>query len=183
MDKNYQKAVNYLNKREIEKALTTFIRGIDRGEAKCAFGVLKIVTDIGTPTFLEQEAVDIFTARYFDILAMAEDGDDEAMVMVAEAIRCGFVDDDEPYFMWLYRARSLGNADAAAILAEVESAYALDYIGLDDGEFGEQALILGERGLVGTEDSEGFPSDGGETVLLADADDLLLDDLGVYDAW
>ena len=103
--------------------------------------------------------------------------------MVAEAIRCGFVDDDEPYFMWLYRARSLGNADAAAILAEVESVYALDYIGLDDGEFGEQALILGERGLVGTEDSGGLPSDGGETVLLADADDLLLDDLGVYDAW
>lgn len=183
MDKNYKKAVGYLNKRDIEKALTTFLRGIDRGEVKCAFGVLKIVTEIGTPSFVEEEAIDIFRERYSDILAMAENGDDEAMVMVAEAIRHGFAEDCEPYFFWLYRAKSLGNTDAAAILAEVESIYAFDYVGLDEPDSAELTLIGGEDALVLSEKKVPLPSEKGEQVLLADADDLLLEELGVYDAW
>lgn len=183
MDKNYKKAVNYLKKREIEKALTTFVRGIDHGEVKCAFGILKIVTEIGTPSFVEDEAIEIFQTRYYDILAMAEDGDDEAMVIVAEAIRCGFAEDSEPYFMWLYRAKSLGNPDAAAILAEVESIYAFDYIGLDEGDVSSLPKIGGGGTLVPGEERLPVPSDGTEQVLLADADDMLLEDLGVFDAW
>ena len=62
----------------------------------------------------------IFQSAYQDIKALAEGDDTEAMLMVANGIRYGFVDDDEPYMYWISRASALGNAKAAEAEAEYD---------------------------------------------------------------
>ena len=62
----------------------------------------------------------IFQSAYPGIKALAEGCDTEAMLMVADGIRYGFVDDDEPYMYWISRASALGNAMAAEAEAEYD---------------------------------------------------------------
>ena len=119
IDKYYKKALKQIESDQIEKAITTFISGLDHGFVKCAYGILHTVTELGSYTVAEDEAIDIFSSNYQSIKHLAEEGDSEAMVMVAYGILNGFVDDeDEPYMLWLTRAASLGNTDAAALLRD-----------------------------------------------------------------
>ena len=124
----------------------------------------------------------IFQSAYQDIKLLAENGDTEAMLMVADGIRYGFVDDDEPYMYWISRASALGNAKAAE--AEVEYDREENPLYLPSPEtmperyeqdtkddvlavvpVGEKKLNIGE-----------IPD---ECVLIADADFLVREELGI----
>lgn len=110
----------------MEDAVTAFIVGVERGFVKCAFGLCKTVISYTVYTVSEEEAISIFTEVYSELKKLAQ-GDTEAMVMVAESLRLGFVDDeDEPYLFWLERAASLGNERAYAVLTELEEDDELD---------------------------------------------------------
>lgn len=120
MDKYYQRAEKYIKSNKVEKALSVFLKGLECGYKKCAYGLLKTVINMKSRTFTDDEAIDIFKSSYLSIRSMAENGDDEAMVIVAESILNGIVDDEEPYLMWLYKASALGNERAAEILNELD---------------------------------------------------------------
>ena len=178
MGRYYNRALKHLAEGRIEQALTDFISGVEHSDDKCAFGILRIATEIGSNTFREEEAIAIFQHHLDAILGMAQRGDAEAMVMVAEAIRRGFTErDDEPYLYWLNRAAELGSADATHILGELER------------EQSSEHLRLAPPGAVVTAEgsySLPIPDDGldfDEHVLIGDADCDLLDTLGVFDSW
>ena len=121
IDKYYERAMDYLENDDVENAITTFISGLEHGHVKCAFGPIHTLMRCCSYTMTEDEAISIFTSSYLKIKLLAQNGDTEAMVMVAEGIRYGFVeDDDEPYFFWLVRAAELGDKRAIAILEELD---------------------------------------------------------------
>ena len=121
MDKYYEKAQCYIQNEEVEEAITAFIAGLDRGDIKCAYGIVHAVTNFGSYTMTEYEAISLFSSFYSKIKILAEAGDTEAMVMVAEGIRYGYVDDDdEPYLFWLTKAAELGDRGAMAIIEELD---------------------------------------------------------------
>lgn len=122
IDRYYQKANQYIAQNQIEEALTTFISGVDKGCAKCAFGILQTTITYGSYTMTEDEAISIFQSCYDGIKRLAETGDDEAMFIVAQSIRYGFVEDgDEPYLFWLQKAADLGNEEALILMHELDS--------------------------------------------------------------
>lgn len=95
---------------------------------------------VGSVTMTLYEAETIFNDNYFEIKALAEDGDAEAMVILAESARYGFSDDDEPYMFRLTKAAELGCKKAMDIIAEIEA---------EDEE--RQALMEAEeRGIIPT---------------------------------
>ena len=121
IDKYYEKANKLIENDEVEEAITTFIVGLDHGCVKCAYGVIHTVMNHCSYTMTEDEAISIFSSSYAKIKLLAQEGDTEAMVMVAEGIRYGFVDDyDEPYLFWLTRAAELGDKGAMAIIEELD---------------------------------------------------------------
>ena len=121
IDKYYEKANKLIENDEAEEAITTFIAGLDHGCVKCAYGVIHTVMNHCPYTMTEDEAISIFSSSYSKIKLLAEEGDTEAMVMVAEGIRHGFVDDyDEPYLFWLTKAAELGDKGAIAIIEELD---------------------------------------------------------------
>ena len=121
IDKYYEKANKLIENDEVEEAITTFIAGLDHGCVKCAYGVIHTVMNHCSYTMTEDEAISIFSSSYSKIKLLAEEGDTEAMVMVAEGIRHGFVDDyDEPYLFWLTKAAELGDKGAIAIIEELD---------------------------------------------------------------
>ena len=167
MDKYYRKAEKYIEENDVESALTVFVSGVDHGYEKCAYGLIKTVMTFGSYVFDELEAVSIFKENYQKIKEKAENGDTEAMVMIAEGERLGFIDDDETYFYWLEKAKSLGNKDADRILLEIE-------------EFEEPIKIL----VQDEDDYEKFREVspfGLPDVVRAEPDATMLDDYGISD--
>jgi hypothetical protein len=145
---------------------------------------LDVVLNNGSITVTEDEAISIFQSAYPDIKALAGGGDTEAMLMVAEGIRYGFVDDDEPYMYWVSRASALGDAKADKILDEYDREESPLYLPSPETmperyeqdtkddvlavvPVGEKKLNIGE-----------IPD---ECVLIADADFLVRDELGIDD--
>lgn len=121
IDKYYEKANRLIANDEVDEAITTFIAGLDHGCVKCAYGVIHTVMNHSSCAMTEDEAISIFSSSYSKIKLLAEDGDTEAMVMVAEGIRYGFVDDcDEPYLFWLTKAAELGDKGAISIIEELD---------------------------------------------------------------
>lgn len=105
----------------IEKAITHLISGLDCGYVKCSFGIAQTVMNYGSYTMTEDEAISMYCSSYSKIRLLAEEGDTEAMVMVAEGIRYGFVEDDnEPYLFWLTKAAELGDEWAIALMQELD---------------------------------------------------------------
>ena len=181
MDKYYQKAVKYLKGQDVERALTTFISGVDNGCPKCAFGVLKIAIEISTRTLTEDEAISIFNSCYDEIHSLADGGDDEAMIMVAEAIRYGIVEDEDPYFMWLWRAFELGNTDAADMLSELDREMLAEEMMLGAGS-GLIALSEGVTDLAAIYAQNTYHEEKEvEHTLISDADSLMLEICGIAD--
>ena len=183
MDKYYQKAHEYIAAHRTEQALTTFVAGLDHGEHKCAYGIIYIMLQFGTYTMCYDEAISIFCASYPHIRLLAQSGDDEAMYIIAEGIRYGFVDDDEPYLFWLSKACELGNRHALSVMAELEW---LESPGLlpppAEAERSIVEVDLNRDVVVSSADVEfvDLPIRS-ECTLLADADDFLLEDLGITD--
>ena len=122
MDKYYQRAKFCVENKDVEGALDCFVAGLERGHIKCAYGIVHAVTTYGSPTMTDEEAISIYNASYEKIKLLAEEGDTEAMVMVADGIRYGFVeDDDEPYSYWLEKAAE-GGCREALVLLEADTA-------------------------------------------------------------
>ena len=136
----------------------------------------------GSITVTEDEAISIFQSAYPDIKALAEGGDTEAMLMVAEGIRYGFVDDDEPYMYWVNRASALGDAKADKLLDEygreenplyLPSPESLPESYEQDTKDDVFAVVpVSEKLLNGGE----IPD---ECTLIADADFLVREELGI----
>ena len=121
MDKYYEKAIKCLENDDVESAISTFVSGLDHGYVKCAFGPIQTLMRYCSYTMTDDEAISIYSSFYSRIKLLAEGGDTEAMVMVAEGIRHGFVEDDEaPYFYWLTKAADLGDKGAMAIIEELD---------------------------------------------------------------
>ena len=123
----------------------------------------------------------IFQSAYPGIKALAEGCDTEAMLMVADGIRYGFVDDDEPYMYWINRASALGNAKAAEVEAEYDREenplYLPDPANAAERKINDESLAIvpvSERILNDVE----IPD---EYVLMAEADFLVREDLGIDD--
>jgi TPR repeat protein len=155
------------------------LEGLDKGEAKCAYGVLDAVINVGSYRISDDEAISIFQAAYPTIKELAEQGDAEAMFIVGEGIRYGVVDDDEPYMLWLNEASRRGNTDAALELAELDSEECPTSLGspqdaaqthLQEERSGGADIILIDDKLLSN-----------ECTLISDADWLVLDDLGIED--
>jgi hypothetical protein len=84
--------------------------------------LVKLVTTIGSFTFPDDEAISFFSDSFEALKRLAKRGDSDAMVMIAQGIRYGFVDDDEePFMLWLEKAKMLGNDEASLILDEIEN--------------------------------------------------------------
>ena len=113
----------YIRHRDIEEALNAFIRGVDDdGDAKCAFAIPYTLMLHGSCTLEMDEGISIFLPHFDNLRALARAGDVEAMVMVAEALRYGFAEDeDTPYLYWLHLARARGNRRAGEILYELDA--------------------------------------------------------------
>ncbi len=107
-------------KRDFEKALTALIIGVERGCAKCAYGVAYLAHMLDSSQMSEDEAQRIFNPFYYQLKAMAEAGDDEASTMVAKSIFLGFVEDDESYFEWLEGPLENNYPPAIELLREIE---------------------------------------------------------------
>ena len=123
----------------------------------------------------------IFRSAYPKIKALAEGDDTEAMLMVAEGIRYGFVDDDEPYMYWISRASALGNAKAAEAEAEYDREenplYLPDPANAAERQINDEVLAV-------VPVSERILNDGeipDECVLISDADFLVREELGIND--
>ena len=113
-------------------------------------------------TLTDDEALYIFESNYKDIKKLAEDGDAEAMVMVAESIKNGFAEDDEPYMYWIQRASESGDAVAISLIREEE----------DDGD---------DADLFDEKTADKFVDQLKDTVLQSDPDETVLDDLGLLE--
>lgn len=123
----------------------------------------------------------IFQSAYQDIKALADGGDTEAMLIVADGIRYGFVDDDEPYMYWISRASALGNAKAAEAEAEYDREENPLYLP-DPANAAERKINDGSLAVVPV--SERILKDGeipDECVLIAEADFLVREELGIDD--
>ena len=123
----------------------------------------------------------IFQSAYPGIKALAEGCDTEAMLMVADGIRYGFVDDDEPYMYWISRASALGNAMAAEAEAEFDREenplYLPDPANAAERKINDESLAVvpvSERILKDCE----IPD---ECVLIAEVDYLVREELGIND--
>ena len=166
---------------DIERRISSFIKRFDRGDPKCAFRLLDTVINVGSITVTEDEAILIFQSAYQDIKALAEDGDTEAMLMVADGIRYGFVDDEEPYMYWISRASALGNAKAAEAEAEFDREenplYLPDPVNAAERYVNDESLAVVPVSENTANDSE-IPDD---RVLIADADFLVREELGIND--
>ena len=209
IDKYYQKANQYIKNNQIEEALTTFISGVEKGCAKCAFGILQTTITYGSTTMTEEEAISIFRSCFDRIKCLAEMGDDEAMVIVAESIRDGFVEDgNEPALLWLKKAADLGNQAAQKLIAEwnaellpLPSPEGSDlqdllpvgrtrelmgrYLGSVDHQWNQtdDSEEPEERGLVAITPRSDAPSEVlQDTALIADPDIDILEEYGIIDA-
>ena len=182
IDKYYKKASLYIESRDVERAITLFISGLERGCHKCAYGIVRAVTSFGSYTMTDDEAISIFISSYPNIKLLAEEGDTEAMVMVAEGVRYGFVDDEEPYELWLNKASELGNEDADAILRE---------LGLrDDWELPDEMYLALDSVLDFMDDTDRLLldyhskaeeelDDSDDHALIAELDDELSEQFGI----
>ena len=143
-----------------------------------------MILNNGSTTVTEDEAILIFQSAYPGIKALAEGDDTEAMLMVADGIRYGFVDDDEPYMYWVNRASALGDAKADKLLDEYDREESTLYLPSPE--------TMPERYAQDTKDdvsavvpvSEKILNIGeipDECALIADADFLLRDELGIDD--
>jgi hypothetical protein len=172
--------MEHMERNEVEQAITAFMVGLDRGECKCAYGIIHTLTHDCSYTMSEEEGISIFRAAYPDIKRLAEKGDAEAMRMVAEGIRLGFVEDeDEPYLYWLTKAASLGNSCAEDLLRELDEGddpFALPDLSecLLEGGADETDLLL----LAQDAQDIDLPE---EHVLLAEPDFVLREQFGIND--
>lgn len=180
IERYYRKGSMLADKNEVEDAITTFISGLDRGECKCAYGILHAVTHFCSYTMSEEEGISVFRSYYPQIKSLAQAGDAEAMRMVAEGIWLGFVEDeDEPYLFWLEKAASLGNSCAEDLLRELGEAddpFALPDLSeclLEGGADQTDQLLLAQD----AEDID-LPE---EHVLLAEPDFVLREQFGIND--
>ena len=187
MDKYYAKAHRYFLAKRSEEAITTFLAGLDRGHVKCAYGIIRTVMNLGSYTMSYDEAISIFDSSFSSIKLLAEEGDTEAMVIVAEGMRYGFVDcDDEPYFFWLTKAAELGDADAAAILAELDALYSpIALPPASSSTDGTASVALTSFGgcldLTFAEGIEAEDEPVSECVLIDEPDWLVYEELGIGD--
>ena len=126
----------------------------------------------------------IFQSAYRGIKALAEGCDTEAMLMVADGIRYGFLDDDEPYMYWISRASALGNAKAAEAEADYDREENPLYL-LDPANAAERSeLHLNDESLAVVPVCERILKDceiPNECVLIAEADFLVREELGIDD--
>lgn len=188
----YEKAQNHVKINEVEEAITAFIAGLDRGDAKCAYGLVHTVINRGSYTVTEEEAISMFSSSYPGLRLLAREGDPEAMVMVAEGIRYGFVDEeDEPYLFWLIKAAELGHEGAMAILEELDlsddpwalpgAAVAVTADALEGMDATDRLLLddLPEPG--GVEDMPDVTAIPEEHVLLDEPDWCLREQCGIED--
>ena len=155
-----------LENNDVEGAITAFIAGLDRGYVKCAYGVIHTVMTQGSYMMTEDEAISIFTSNYPDLRLLAEYGDTEAMVMVAEGIRYGFVEDSEPYLYWLNMAAEKGDADAVEIMKE---------LGADDDPFDDPIMVPNALNGDSVDELE-LPTD---TAPIAEPDHEMREELGL----
>lgn len=132
----------------------------------------------------DDEVLGIFQEAYPNIRRLATEGDTEAMVMVAQSIRYGFIEDDEePFFFWLIRAMQLGDEQAKSIVEEIErleNPLALSM------EFGTASvvplevssttdlLLLGE-----SSESESESIEATESVLISGIDEDICEQFGI----
>ena len=126
----------------------------------------------------------IFQSAYPGIKALAEGCDTEAMLMVADGIRHGFVDDDEPYMYWISRASALGNAKAAEAEAEFDREENPLYLPDPANAAERSELHINDESLAVVPVSERILKDceiPNECVLIAEADFLVREELGIND--
>ena len=126
----------------------------------------------------------IFQSAYPGIKALAEGCDTEAMLMVADGIRYGFVDDDEPYMYWISRASALGNAMAAEAEAEFDREENPLYLPDPANAAERSELHINDESLAVVPVSERILKDceiPDECVLIAEADYLVREELGIND--
>ena len=143
-----------------------------------------MVLNSGSITVTEDEAISIFQSAYPDIKALGEGGDTEAMLMVAEGIRNGFVDDDEPYMYWVSGASALGDAKADKLLDEYDREESPLYLPSPETMPERYAQDTKDDVLAVVPVSEKILNIGeipDECVLIADADFLVRDELGIDD--
>ena len=166
---------------EVEEAITTFVKGVDHGYFKCAYGIIHTVMNHRLYTMTDDEAISIFSSAYSDIKLLAQEGDTEAMVMVAEGIRLGFVeDDDESYLFWLTKAAECGDKSAIDILKELDLPYnswdltgGLSFVtneALEGMDSTDKLLLDDQLNLEDVEDIEDIEGILDERVLTDDAD-------------
>ena len=126
----------------------------------------------------------IFQSAYPGIKALAEGCDTEAMLMVADGIRYGFVDDDEPYMYWISRASALGNAMAAEAEAEFDREENPLYLPDPANAAERSKMHINDEPLAVVPVSERILKDceiPNECVLIAEADFLVREELGIDD--
>ena len=101
--------------------------------------------------------------------------------MVADGIRYGFVDDDEPYMYWISRASALGDAKAAKLVEKYDREecplYLPDPANAPERHVNDESLAIVHVSDRILEDGE-IPD---EYVLIADADFLVREELGIDD--
>jgi hypothetical protein len=187
----YKKGERLIKSRDAERAIDAFVSGLERGDPKCAFGIYYTVAIVGSVTMTIYEAENIFNERYDEIRDLADMGDAEAMVILAESARYGFSDaDEEPYMLRLYAAAALGSEKAKAIIADIKAEdeerislpEADESISLAEAE--EQAIVPPASELpIGLTDSrakELCKDISRECILIADeADGDILESLGM----
>ena len=180
----YKDSYKLLNEMKIERAITGFCRGLDTGCAKCAYGILDAVVNCGSHTMSEDEAIRIFQNNYPYIKSLAEEGDSDAMVIMAESIRHGFSEDDEPYFLWLHMASALGNPKAAALLSELEidELPALQAAQRSSADLPVAAGASLPMATGATNIGEEVYDPSSEVVLMSEPDFLLREELGLIPA-
>lgn len=126
----------------------------------------------------------IFQSAYPGIKALADGGDTEAMLMVADGIRYGFVDDDEPYMYWINRAAALGNAKAAEAEADYDREENPLYLPDPANAAERSKMHINDESLDVVPVSERILKDceiPDECVLIAEADYLVREELGIND--
>ena len=124
----------------------------------------------------------IFQSAYPGIKVLAEGCDTEAMLMVADGIRYGFVDDDEPYMYWISRASALGNAMAAEAEAEYDREENPLYLPDPANAAEKSKMHINDESLAVVPVSERILKDceiPDECVWIAEADYLVREELGI----
>jgi hypothetical protein len=145
---------------------------------------LDAVLNNGSTTVTEDEAISIFQSAYPAIKSLAEGGDTEAILMVAEGIRYGFVDDDEPYMYWVSRASALGDAKADKLLDEYDREESPLYLPDPANAAERSKMHINDESLAVVPVSERILKDceiPDECVLISEADYLVREELGIND--